>query len=186
MCASLTRYLMLRRTSLSILVFMLLVMSLRQSATLAQTAQTKTIPFAAGQIVVPTGYKTERINGPDFSVDYVLPVDAQLDKTDVMLGIYTGGFPSYQPPKKGVRTKSGKFGDRTLKWHIWKTSVESKTVYRYETLVPLESGQSGNPKKKSKDMQPPIKSDVWHIFIAAPDPRHLRELMEIFKSYRVR
>jgi hypothetical protein len=176
---------MLRGTFLSLLVFTLLVMSLRQSATFAQTAQTKTVPFAAGQIVVAPGYRTERIIGVDFSVDYVLPENAQLDKTDVMLGIYTGGFPSYQPPKKGVWTKSGKFGDRRLQWHIWKTSVEGKTVYRYETLVPLESSQSGNPKKKSKDIQPPIKSDVWHIFIAAPDPRHLRELMEIFKSYRL-
>lgn len=175
---------MLQRTFLSTLIFTLLVLSVRQTATLAQTARTRTVNFAGGQIEVAPGYKTERIIGVDFTVDYVLPEDALLDKTDVMLGIYTGGFPSYHPPKKGVSTKSGRFGERRLKWHIWKTTVESKTVYRYETLVPLESSESRNPKKKSKNAPPAIQSDVWHIFIAAPDPQRLRELMGIFKSYR--
>jgi hypothetical protein len=158
---------MLRRTFLSILIFSLLVLAPRQSVTLAQTAETKTARFGAGQIVVSAGYKTERVIGPDFDVDYVLPEGAQLNKTDVTLGIYTGSFPAYHPPKKGVKTKSGKFGDRRLKWQIWKTTAGNKTVYHYETLIRLKGGQW-----------------VWHIFMAAPDPQHIQELMEIFKSYR--
>ena len=171
-----------RKTFLSILVFTLLALAQWQGATLAQTVQTKTADFYGGRIVLPSGYRTQTVFGEDFTVYYVLPEGAQLDKADAMLGIYVGDSPSYSPPKKGVKTKSGKFAGRRFTWRIWKTTAESKTVYRYETLIQLDGGQRVRERGRWRRVQ----GTVWHIFVAAPDPQHLRELMAILKSYRGR
>ena len=168
---------MLRRTFLAILVFTLSMLVPWQSATPAQTVQTTTTDFYGGQITLPSGYRTQTVFGEDFTVYYVLPEGAQLDKTDVMLGIYVGNFPSYSPPKRGVKTKSGSFAGRRFKWQIWKT-----TIYRYETLVQLERGQ----RVRERGQWRRVQGAVWHIFVAAPDRQHIRELMQILKSYRGR
>ena len=123
--------------------------------------------FLGGEINLPLGFKTERTIGPDFNIDYIIREGAQVNKTDTVLGIYTGAFPGFSPPTEGVKTEAGSFGGHNLKWYIWKTRVGDKLAYHYEALVRLEGGQW-----------------VWHIFIRAPDIQRAQELLNILKSYR--
>ena len=148
-------------------ILLLLVVLSPQSVSFGQEPQTKMEKFSAGLVTVPSGYKTERVIGPDFDVDYVIPEGAKLNETDVMLGIYTGSFPSFSPPTKGVKTEEGHFGGKRFKWHLWETTADGKTGYHREALVKLEGGQW-----------------VWHIFVKAPDKQRMEELMGILRSYR--
>ena len=95
-------------------ILMLLVVVSPQSVILGQVPQTKMEKFFAGRVALPSGYKTERVIGPDFDVAYVIPEGAKLNETDVMLGIYTRSFPSFSPPTKGVKTEEGHFGGKRL------------------------------------------------------------------------
>ena len=148
-------------------ILILLVVVSPRSVIFGQVSQIKKERFAAGRVVVPPGYRAERVVGPDFDVDYVIREGAQVNQTDVMLGIYTGSFPGFSPPAKGVKSEAGHFGGKRFKWHIWKTTVGGKTTFHREGLVRREGGQW-----------------VWHIFVAAPDKQRMKELMRILRSYR--
>jgi hypothetical protein len=150
-------------------ILALLALVLSQSITLGQTAQVHTQKFGAGRIDMPAGYKFEHVDGPDFDVDYLLLNDEQLDEATTMLGLYTGTAPDFEPASKGVKTHSGHFAGRRVKWHIWKTVAENKTIYHQEALIRLK-GSYG----------------IWHLFMAAPDMQRMRELISILESYRAR
>jgi hypothetical protein len=160
---------MLLKTVLLALMIASPALSLPQHVAAGEKTKPRTERFASGYIDVLPGYKTERVVGPDFDVDYVIPEGARLKDADVMLGVYSGSFPGFSPPAKGVKTEAGTFGGKQLRWHAWKVVAGEKTTYRKEALVRLEGGQW-----------------VWHIFLAAPDERRLEELMGILKSYRAR
>ena len=142
---------------------------LSQSVTLGQAGQGQTQRFGSGLIEVPAGYKFEHVNGPDFDVDSLIPNDEQLNKATTMLGLYIGFAPSFRPPAHGVKIRAGHFGARKVKWHIWTTVAESKTIYHREALIRLKGGLW-----------------VWHLFSAAPDVQRMRELMGILETYRAR
>ena len=157
----------MRRRRFFTVIPLLLALMLPQSGTPGQARQAQTQRFGAGWIDRPASYKFEHINGPDFDVDYLIPNDMQLNKATTMLGLYTGAFPSFEPPSKGVKIRSGRFGSRKVKWQIRKTVAENKTIYHCEALIRLKGGLW-----------------VWHLFIAAPDIQRMRELMAILESYR--
>ena len=155
----------LRRFFITV-ILVLLALVLPQSGALGQATQAHAQRFGAGWIDLPAGYKFEHVVGPDFDVDYIIPNDVQLSKATTMLGLYSGFFPAFKPPAKGVEIRSGRFGARKVKWHIWKIVAENKTIYHREALI--------RPK------------DSWfsHLFMAAPDMQRMRELMAILESYR--
>ena len=158
----------LRKFFLAVILALVALM-LPQSMTLGQAAQAQTQRFGAGWIDMPAGYKFEHVDGPDFDVDYLIPNDVQLNQATTMLGLYTGTAPPFKPASQGVKIRSGHFGARKIKWHIWKTVAENKTIYHHEALIRLKG-----------DLW------VWHLFMAAPDMQRMRELMSILESYRAR
>ena len=157
------------RTLISTIMFTPLILSLPHNLALGQEAQVKTERFLAGHIDVPPGFKTERVIGPDFNIDYVIREGARVSNADMILGIYTGSFPGFSPPARNVKTTADSFSGHSLKWYIWRTQVKNKKVYHYEALIRLEGGQW-----------------VWHIFIVAPDMQRMRELLSILKSYQAK
>ena len=148
-------------------ILALLALILLQSVTLGHSAQAQTQRFAAGWVEMPAGYKFEHVDGPDFDVDYLFPKDAELNEDPTTLGLYTGIAPSFEPPSKGVEIRAGHFGNKKVKWHIWKTVDEKKTVYHQQALIKIKGG-------------------FWHLFLTAPDTQRMRELLTILGSYHTK
>jgi hypothetical protein len=126
----------------------------------------KSISFFGGVIDVFGNYKKEESNGPDFGVEYI-SLNKPESNEKAFLGIYSGNNPNFNPPKN-AKTKKAKFGNKAIKWHIWKSRKGNEFYYNYETLILDEDGNPAN-----------------HLFVNGTNKQRVQELLKAIGSYRI-